>query len=186
MDLKELLGEDLFNQVNAKLGDNKIAIVSDGSWFPKDKFDAINTEKNDYKKQLKDRDTQLEDLKVKAAGHEDLTKQIATLTEQNKQTTTDFQAKLDQQAYDHALKNALTGAKVKNTKAIEALLNKENIKLDGENLTGLDDQLKALRESDAYLFEQEQQQQQSIPNFSTGNHQKASPTEAQSWIDAFK
>jgi hypothetical protein len=33
------------------------------------------------------------------------------------------------------------------------LLNLENIKLDGDNLIGLDDQLKAIKESDDYLFE---------------------------------
>ncbi|PGH85775.1 scaffolding protein [Bacillus thuringiensis] len=184
MPLQEKLGEELYKQVTAKLGDNKIAIVSDGNWIPKDKFDHMNTEMKTYKQQLKERDTQLTDLQTKAAGHDELTAQIATLTEQNKQSATEFQTKLEQQSYDFALRSALTGAKVKNSKAVEALLNKENIKLDGENLLGLDDQLKALRESDAYLFESEQQQQ--VPNFSVGNNQTQSSAESQQWEDAFK
>jgi hypothetical protein len=172
MDLKALLGEELYKQVMGKTGDNKIAIVSDGNWFPKDKFDQVNSDNKDLKKQLKDRDDQLTDLKTKAAGNEDLTKQITDLTELNKKTATDYQSKLDKQAFDFALKDALTGAKAKNAKAVEALLNREAIKLDGEKLLGLEEQLKGLKESDAYLFESDQQQQPPAPKFTTGQHQQ--------------
>jgi hypothetical protein len=175
MDLKEMLGEDLYNQVIAKAGSNKIAVVSDGNWFPKEKFDQVNSDNKDLKKQLKDRDDQLADLKTKAAGNEDLTKQINDLTEMNKKTAADYQAKLDQQAFDFALKDALTGAKAKNPKAVEALLKKDAIKLDGDKLLGLDEQLKAIKESDSYLFEseqQQQQQQQQTPKFTIGQHQQ--------------
>lgn len=172
MDLKELLGEELYKQVMEKTGDNKIAIVSDGNWFPKDKFDTVNKENKDLKKQLTDRDTQLNDLKTKAAGNEDLLTQIKQLQDDNKKVADDYQTKLDEQAFNFALKDALTGAKAKNPKAVEALLNKDAIKLDGDKLLGLEDQLKAIQESDAYLFDSEQQQQQSGVKFTTGNHQK--------------
>ncbi|MCM3705323.1 phage scaffolding protein [Cytobacillus firmus] len=171
MDLKELLGEELYKQVMGKVGDSKIAIVSDGNWFPKEKFDAVNTENKDLKKQLKDRDTQLTDLQGKAQGNEDLQKQIQQLQNANKKATDDYEAKLAQQSFDFALKEALSGAKAKNPKAVEALLNKDAIKLDGDKLLGLDDQLKAIKESDAYLFDAEQNQQQQPPTFSTGQHQ---------------
>jgi hypothetical protein len=177
MDLKQLLGEELYKQVIEKTGDNKIAIVSDGNWFPKEKFDQVNSDNKDLKKQLKDRDDQLTDLKTKAAGNEDLTKQINDLTELNKKTAADYQSKLDKQAFDFALKDALTGAKAKNPKAVEALLNKETIKLDGDKLLGLEEQIKTIRESDSYLFDSEQQQQQQqtqtqTPKFTTGQHQQ--------------
>ncbi|WP_338788805.1 phage scaffolding protein [Metabacillus sp. FJAT-53654] len=174
MDLKELLGEELYKQVMEKTGDNKIAIVSDGNWFPKDKFDTVNKENKDLKGQLKDRDTQLKDLETKAQGNADLQKQIQDLQADNKKVADDYQAKLNQQSFDFALKDALTGAKAKNPKAVEALLNKEAIKLDGDKLLGLDEQLKAIQESDSYLFdsEQQQQQQQSSVKFTTGQHQK--------------
>jgi len=52
---------------------------------------------------------------------------------------------------------ALMGAKVKNAKAVKALLNMDNVKLgDDGKLTGLDEQLDALRKSDEYLFATEQ------------------------------
>jgi hypothetical protein len=51
-------------------------------------------------------------------------------------------------------------------------LNKEAIKLDGDKLLGLEEQLKNLKESDSYLFDSEQQQQQQPPKFTTGQHHK--------------
>jgi hypothetical protein len=186
MPLQKLLGEELYKQVMEKVGDNKIAIVSDGNWFPKEKFDTVNTENKELKGQLKDRDKQLKDLETKAQGNEDLQKQIRDLQDANKKVADDYEAKLNQQSFDFALKDALTGAKAKNPKAVEALLNKEIIKLDGDKLLGLEEQLKNLKESDAYLFEaeQQQQQQQSGVKFTTGQHQKQTGSEPTSLQDA--
>jgi Phage minor structural protein GP20 len=184
MDLKELLGEDLFNQVQEKAGENKIAIVSDGSYIPKEKFDAVNKEKNDYKKQVGERDTQLEDLKTKATGNEDLQQQIQKLQDDNKQMKEDYETQIKQQSFDFALKDALTAAKVKNPKAVKALLDTETIKLDGDKLLGLDEQLKNIKESDSYLFDDDSQQQQQKPSFTTGTHTKQSGGEPSSLADA--
>lgn len=171
MDLKELLGEELYNQVVEKAGDNKVAVVSDGNWFPKDKFDTVNNENKDLKQQISDRDTQLEDLGKKVKDNKELTHEIDRLKQENQTATQELQEKLDNQAYEFALDKALVSEKVKNTKAVKALLDTEKIKLDGEKLLNLDDQLKELKESDAYLFEQEQQQEPPKPNFTTGQHQ---------------
>lgn len=59
MSLKELLGDDLYAQVIEKAGDQKIDIVSNGQWFPKERFDAVNNEKKELKSQLDERDQQL-------------------------------------------------------------------------------------------------------------------------------
>jgi len=53
---------------------------------------------------------------------------------------------------DFAIEKALAAAKAKNPKAVKALLDMEKVKLDGEQLLGLDDQLKAIQQSDPYLF----------------------------------
>jgi hypothetical protein len=171
MDLKELLGEELYNQVTEKAGDNKIAIVSDGNWFPKDKFDTVNNDNKELKKQLKTRDDQLEELKkVDAEG---LQQKIQDLQSDNQKIKDDYEAQIQQTQFDYALRDALTAAKVKNPKAVKGLLDMDTIKLDGESLKGLDDQITKIKESDAYLFEEEQQQQQQQkPSFTTGQHQK--------------
>jgi hypothetical protein len=152
MDLKELLGEELYNQIVTKAGEHKIAIVSDGSFFPKDKFDTVNNDNKELKTQLKDRDTQLEELGKKAKGNEELEKQINELKESNKTTASEYQSKLDKQAFDFALEKAITGAQAKNPRAVKALLDLEKIKMDGEKLLGFDDQLTVLKTSDGYLF----------------------------------
>lgn len=156
MSLKELLGEELYQQVTEKAGEKKIAVVSDGNWFPKEKFDAVNDDNKELKSQLKDRDTQLDDLKKTAKDSKDLSDEIDRLKQENADKDTEYQKKLQQQALDAKLNEALHGAKAKNPRAVKALLDAEKIKLDGEKLLGLDDQLSALKESDAYLFAEEE------------------------------
>lgn len=121
-----------------------------------DKADGLEGQISDYKDQLKDRDSQLEELKKKATGNEDLLAQIEQLKEDNAAAQKELQQKLDKQAFDFSLEKALTAEKVKNPKAVKALLDVEKIKLDGETMLGLEDQLKAIKESDAYLFESDE------------------------------
>ncbi|WP_342505872.1 phage scaffolding protein [Sporosarcina sp. FSL K6-2383] len=117
---------------------------------------AMTTERDDLKGQLTERDTQLNDLSAKVKDNDDLTAEIDRLKGENATATTDLQAKLDGQAFDFALEKALTGAKVRNPKALKALLDTEKIKLDGETLLNLEDQLTTLKESDSYLFDTEE------------------------------
>src|SRR5690625_4853674 len=171
MSLKELLGEELYSQVIEKAGDNKLAVVSDGNWFPKDKFDTKNQEVKDLQDELKQRDNQLKELKD--VDPKALQDEIDRLEGLNETTANDFQEKLDKQAFDFRLEKALTGAKVRNATAVKSLLDTEKIKLDGDKLLNLDDQLKGLKESDPYLFEEEKQQKEEHkPSFTTGQHQK--------------
>ena len=120
--------------------------------IPKDKFNTVSEEIKELKKQLAERDTQLETLKGKAAGNEDLLKQIDQLKADNKKTKDDYEATLKQQAKDFAVDKAIAAAKGKNPKAIKALLDLEKVSLDGENVIGLKEQIDALAKSDAYLF----------------------------------
>lgn len=53
---------------------------------------------------------------------------------------------------DNALDRELRANNVRSTKAARALLNLDKIKLDGDKLLGFDDQITALKASDAYLF----------------------------------
>jgi myosin heavy subunit len=117
-----------------------------------DKIDEIK----ELQGQLSDRDKQLKDLSKKADGNEDLQAQIKQLQEDNKKVKDDYEQKLTEKTFDFSLEKALADAKAKNPKAVKALLNKETIKLDGDKLLGLEEQLKTLQESDGYLFGEEQ------------------------------
>lgn len=134
-----------------------------------DKVGSLENQIEDYKQQLTERDTQLEELKkVDAEG---LQAKIEELQQTNETQKTEYENQLEQQAFEHKLESTLSNAKVKNTKAVKALLDTEKIKLDGDKLLNLDDQLESLKESDSYLFEQEESTEPPKPSFTTGQHQ---------------
>ena len=62
-------------------------------------------------------------------------------------------AEIEKFKFNTALDNALKGAKVKDSKTISGLLDMEKIKLENEEIVGLDEQLKTLKESHDYLFD---------------------------------
>ena len=150
--LKELLGEELYSQVTEKLGDKKI-MVDDGNFIPKSRFDQVNQAKKDLEVQLKDRDTQLADLSKNNKDNENLLNQIKDLQALNKQTTTDYESKINQMKFDHALEGALNNAKSKNNKALKALLDMNSIKYQEGKLEGLQEQIEALQKDASYLFD---------------------------------
>jgi hypothetical protein len=121
-------------------------------FIPKDKYNEVAEAKKKLEADLAARDTQLEELKKAAGTSEELKAQIEQLQAENQKAAEEWQAKMAQMQLDFAIDKALTAAKAKNAKAVKALLDMDKVKLDGDQLLGLDDQLKAIKESDAYLF----------------------------------
>ncbi len=121
-------------------------------FVPKDKYNEVAEAKKKLEADIAERDNQLEQLKAAAGASEELKKQIETLQAENKKASEEWQAKMAQMQLDFAIEKALAAAKAKNPKAVKALLDLEKVKLDGDKLLGLDDQLKELQKSDAYLF----------------------------------
>lgn len=153
MDLKELLGEELYNQVMTKAGDKKLAVVNDGNWFPKEKFDEVNTAKKQAESDLKERDKQLTDLKKSTGDNQALQDQITQLQADNKTASDKYEADVKALRVTTALKLALA-ADTHDPDLVAGLLDREKIELDesGNVKSGLDDQIKSLRESKAFLF----------------------------------
>ena len=121
-------------------------------FIPKDKYNEVAEAKKKLEADIAERDKQLEDLKKAAGTSEELKKQIEQLQAENQKAAEEWQAKMAQMQLDFAIEKALAAAKAKNAKAVKALLDMEKVKLDGDKLLGLDDQLKALQQSDSYLF----------------------------------
>jgi DNA repair exonuclease SbcCD ATPase subunit len=121
-------------------------------FIPKDKYNETAEAKKRLETDLAARDAQLEELKKAAGTSEELKKQIEALQADNKKAAEEWQTKLAQMQLDFALERALAAAKAKNPKAVKALLDLEQVKLDGDKLLGLDEQLKELQKSDSYLF----------------------------------
>lgn len=150
--LKALFGEEAltFAQLEEKLKDNKeikLANLAAGGYVAKNKFDDMETELNTAKDTIKG----LKDTVSKFDGV-DLDGLKKSVTDwENKYNTDIAAAKLDSAVY-----MALVGAKAKNPKLAKAALDMSVVKMDGENLVGIKEQLDKLKESDAYLFEAEQ------------------------------
>ncbi|AUR81273.1 major capsid protein [Bacillus phage Carmen17] len=134
-----------------------------GIMIPKARLDEKIAELKTAQDTITERDKQIKDLGKSAEGNEELKKQINDLTEANKKAAEEHAAALQKERFDTALEKALSGAKARNIKTLTPLLDLDKVKLEGKELTGLDEQLKALRESDAYLFEEEQKKEEDEP-----------------------
>lgn len=103
----------------------------------------VQQERDDLKKQISDRDEQLESLKKAKGNSEELQKQIEQLQADNKQIK-----------IDTAVERALAGAKAKNITAVKALLKLEGAELsDDGTIKGLAEQIDAVKKDNDYLFE---------------------------------
>lgn len=127
-----------------------------GIMIPKARLDEKIAELKTATDTIAERDKQIEDLGKAAGDSEALQKQITELSEANKKAAEDHAAAIQKVQFDNALEKAYAAAKVKNIKSLTGHIDLDKVKLEGESLTGLDEQLKALQESDSYLFEIEE------------------------------
>lgn len=149
--LKALFGADAltWEQLEEKLKDNKevkLANLAAGGHIAKGRYDDVVTElntANETIKGLKETVSKFDGVDV-----DGLKKSVADW--ENKYNTDIAAVKLDS-----AINMALVEAKAKNPKLAKAALDMSVIKLDGENLMGLSEQLDKLKESDGYLFDTE-------------------------------
>ncbi|MFC6261963.1 phage scaffolding protein [Levilactobacillus fujinensis] len=149
----------------------------------KSQFTELQTENESLHTQIADRDKDIKSLKKDSGDNEDLSKQLTDLQDKYKSDTESLTAQLSQTKLNGALTAALTGAKVRNPKAVEGLLDMDKVKFTDEGkLEGLDDQLSALKESDGYLFDEGQKAgyEPKGGNGSDDNNQ------VQTLVDAFK
>lgn len=139
-------------------------------------------ENESLKAQIAERDKDLKNLRKNAKDNEELSNSYKELQTKYDKDTTDLSNKLSKIRLNSALDNALIKSNVRNTKAIKGFLNMDQIKLDKEgNLTGLDDQISAIKKTDAYLFNEGTKQ-----NYEPSNGKPNKPDEVQEMINVFK
>lgn len=147
MDLKQLLGEELYNQVTSKLGDKKI-MVDDGNFIPKARFDKVNDQKKELETQLKTSSETIETLKKNNSDNETLQRAIG----EHEKTIEKLKKEAEDKDFSYSLRDALKEAGCIDSKALEVYLTKENLKLEDGKIVGLEEQLNSLKESKTYLF----------------------------------
>ena len=78
--VKELLGEELYEKVREKLGDDRGLIIDDGMLIPKHRFDCINISLREHKKLVADLREENSALRQKAEKTEELERECKRLS----------------------------------------------------------------------------------------------------------
>lgn len=154
-------------------------------FIPKARFDEVNNAKKQAEKDLSDRDKQLETLKNSTGDVETLKQTIETLQNENKAAMDKYNAELAEIKLAGAVDTALLGADALNVKAVKALLDMSKIKMDGDVLLGINEQIESLKkaEDSKMLFKAVEVGKQRGPNFAgvkpgegnTGNGESNAP-----------
>ncbi|MGG3840772.1 phage scaffolding protein [Paenibacillus thiaminolyticus] len=144
-------------------------------FIPKARFDELNEAKKKAEKDVADRDKQIEELGKTAGLSEKLKKQIETLTNANKEAAEKHAAELKEITLTNAIKSALNG-KVHDEGLVAGLVDRDKLVIDGDKVVGLEEQLKGLQETKAFLFKTEEApQQQQQPGFKVGGNGEGTP-----------
>lgn len=123
-------------------------------YIPKTRFDEVNEAKKNAEALVKERDKQLEDVKKSTGDNEELKKQIEQLQESNKTAKAEYEKQIRQLAKDNIDAQLLTENGAKNAKAVVALLDALDDKLEGDEYKAARlAQIQALQKSDSYLFD---------------------------------
>lgn len=148
--------EDLMAQISTEFPKNAV---------PKDTYNALAETKKQLEKDVSTRDKQIEDLKkVDAAG---LQATIEKLQQENKEAADKYAADMKDITLTNAIKMAING-KVHDEGIVSGLFDKSKLVVDGDKVVGLDDQIKGLKESKAFLFKEEDPSGSQKPGFKVG------------------
>ncbi len=151
----EWLKEMLKGIEGAQELEQKIASEMKKNYISKEDYNIAIQAKKDLEKQITQRDADIVELKKSAGNNTELQIQYADLQKKYKQDTETLQKRYEESRKHSAIDVAIMQAKGKNTKAIKALLDIDNITLKEDGtLQGLD--LDSIKKSDSYLFDIEQ------------------------------
>lgn len=155
--LSEILGDSyntLSEDVKTKYKD--IDLVDSSKYIEKSKFDEVKQAKKQLETDIKDRNTQLEDLKKSAGDNATLKQQIEQLQNENKKKDEEYQAELKDLKLTNAIKLAITDS-AQDVDLVSGLIDKSKLILsDDGKITGLDEQINGLKEGKSFLFKSEE------------------------------
>lgn len=155
--LSEILGDSyntLSEDVRTKYKD--IDLVDSSKYIEKSKFDEVKQAKKQLETDIKDRNTQLEDLKKSAGDNATLKQQIEQLQNDNKKKDEEYQAELKDLKLTNAIKLAITDS-AQDVDLVSGLIDKSKLILsDDGKITGLDEQINGLKEGKSFLFKSEE------------------------------
>lgn len=157
--IKEIIGEEAYNSLSEdkrkEIGKKDFEDISGGAFIPKSRFDQVNEQAKEYKKQSEQKDAQLSSLKEQYKDVDGLKEKVETLETTNKTQKETYEKQLSDISFNNALEKGLGTYNVRDKKLIMALIDKDKLKVDGDSVIGLKEQIEPLQKSHEYLFNQE-------------------------------
>lgn len=137
------LSEELADKVVEDYGKNYVS---------KDQFNAKNDKLKSVEGELSKVRGEIDNLQKANANNDELKKQIDALKADSDKRTVEYEAKIKSMEIDNIVNTALSGVKSKNNKAVRALLDLTDAKIENGEIKGLKDQLDAVMKDNPFLF----------------------------------
>lgn len=163
--LKEILGDDLYEQVKTKVSsynekadkDKRISIanVNGDEYVTKAKYSQLKTDLDNTKTSLSTAQTTIEDLKKSHGDNADLQQKIANYETEKANLETKHKETTEKLIKESAIKDALYNEKAKHPELLLSKFDLSKILLDekGEKVvSGIEDQMKSNKETYKDLF----------------------------------
>ena len=126
------------------------------NWLMNENGNDINAEKNNTSQAQGELATARKTIKeLQDAAKEFDGANVGDLKKQLGDLQAKYDADMAAMRRDNAIELALAGCRAKNSKAARALLDLDAIKLDGDKLLGMDEQLESLRKENPWLFDED-------------------------------
>lgn len=155
--LKDIIGEELYELLSAdkqKQYENKdYEDISGGAYVPKKRFDEVNETAKEYRKQVGEMEKQISDLKDQYKDVNGIKEKVTELENANKTQKETYEKQLAEIEFNNALEKSLGIYNIKDKKLVMALIDKNKLKVDGDNIIGFKEQIEPLQKSHEYLFE---------------------------------
>lgn len=169
--LKEILGEDLFNQVKNKVSsynekadkDKRVSIanVNGDEYVTKAQYSQLETDLNNTKTSLSTAQTTIEDLKKSNGSNADLQQKVSDYETKIANLEATGKAEKAKMLKEIAIKDALYAEKAKHPELLISKFDLSKIMLDekGEKVvSGIEEQIKSNKETYKDLFGETEQQ----------------------------
>lgn len=200
MTLQELLGEELYAQVDAKIQEHnsgikdklqhvRFADLSEGGYISKEKYLSEKTRADGLDEQLKGANATIESYK--GMDIEGIKKSADEWKAKYETDTANLQEQMRQQTYDHEAERYLSKYKFSSELARKAALNEfreKKFQLQDGAFLGADDFMKQMKEANptAFVDEEEAQNQQKYQAFvrgTSGGYKPAQVTDEKAILD---
>lgn len=172
MDLKTLLGDELFSQVDAKIQehnsaddrkDNPVKFVdlSEGAYVGKEKYASLETEAKGYKTQLGEAHNAIKSYRE--MDIDGIKTAVAEWETKYKTDTENLQKTLETERKTHAAERYLDAQKIKSPLSRKAIMQEfmgQNLEFKDGAFVGADDYMKKVKEQYPDEFEPEEQKEE--------------------------